>query len=92
MARCFSFVAPDLTLDVHFAIGNFIRYADTADAITVFFDGTPLRTYLGQSDLANWFFTLLEHFRPGQAYNVGSDKVVSIAVLVHFVRHTLAPD
>ena len=45
-----------------------------------------------ERDLAHRLFTLLEHGRRGQACNVGSDEVVSIAVLVHLVRHTLAPD
>jgi UDP-glucuronate decarboxylase len=92
VSRCFAFVGPDLPLNVHFAIGNFIRDALTADAITVSGDGTPLRTYLHQSDLAHWLFTLLEHGRPGQAYNVGSDEVISIAALAHLVRDILAPD
>ncbi len=92
VARCFAFVGPDLPLDVHFAIGNFIRDALTADAITVAGDGTPLRTYLHQSDLAQWLFTLLERGRPGQAYNVGSDEVISIADLAHLVRNILAPN
>jgi dTDP-glucose 4,6-dehydratase len=77
---------------VHFAIGNFIRDALTANAITVACDGTPLRTYLHQSDLAHWLFTLLEHGRPGQAYNVGSDEVISIADLAHLVRNILSPE
>ena len=77
---------------MYFAIGNFIRDALTADAITVSGDGTPLRTYLHQSDLAHWLLTLLEHGRPGQAYNVGSDEVISIAALAHLVREILAPD
>jgi len=92
VARCFAFVSPDLPLNVHFAIGNFIRDALTADAITVSGDGTPLRTYLDQTDLAHWLFTLLEHGRPGQAFNVGSDEVISIASLAHLVRDILAPD
>jgi len=92
IARCFAFVGPDLPLDMHFAIGNFIRNALTADAITVSGDGTPLRTYLDQSDLAHWLFTLLQHGRPGHAYNVGSDDVISIAALAHLVRDNLAPD
>ena len=92
VARCFAFVGPDLPLNVHFAIGNFIRDALTADAITVSGDGTPLRTYLHQSDLAHWLFTLLEHGHPGQAYHVGSDEVISIAALAHLVREILAPD
>jgi len=92
IARCFAFVGPDLPLNVHFAIGNFIRDALSADAITVSGDGTPLRTYLDQTDLAHWLLTLLEHGRPGQAYNVGSDEVISIANLAHLVRDILAPD
>jgi UDP-glucuronate decarboxylase len=92
VTRCFAFVGPDLPLDVHFAIGNFIRDALTADAITVGGDGTPLRTYLDQSDLAHWLFTLLKQGRPGEAYNVGSDEVISIAELAHLVRDILAPD
>jgi len=92
VARCFAFVGPDLPLNVHFAIGNFIRDALTADSITVSGDGTPLRTYLHQSDLAHWLLTLLEHGRPGQAYNVGSNEVISIADLAHLVRDILAPD
>jgi UDP-glucuronate decarboxylase len=92
VARCFAFVGPDLPLNVHFAIGNFIRDALTADAITVAGDGTPLRTYLDQSDLAHWLFTLLELGRSGESYNVGSDEVISIADLAHLVRDVLAPE
>jgi dTDP-glucose 4,6-dehydratase len=92
VARCFAFVGPDLPLNAHFAIGNFMRDALTADAITVFGDGTPLRTYLDQTDLAHWLFTLLHQGCPGQAYNVGSDEVISIADLAHLVRDLLAPN
>ena len=92
VARCFAFVGPDLPLNVHFAIGNFIRDALTRDAIEVAGDGLPLRTYLDQDDLAHWLLTLLRRGPPGEAYNVGSNEVVSIAALAHLVRDLLAPD
>jgi UDP-glucuronate decarboxylase len=91
VARCFAFVGPDLPLDVHFAIGNFIRDALYADSITVQGDGSPLRSYMDQRDLAQWLVTLLIDGKAGQAYNVGSDHAVSILELAHTVRDLLAP-
>lgn len=92
VARCFAFLGPDLPFNVHFAIGNFIRDALSADAITVSGDGTPLRTYLDQIDLAHWLLTLLARGRAGEAYNVGSDEVINIGDLANLVRDALAPD
>ena len=92
IARCFAFVGPDLPLNAHFAIGNFIRDAVRDEVLTVAGDGTPLRTYLDQSDLARWLSILLERGRSGEAYNVGSDEVISIAELAHLVRDVLAPE
>lgn len=92
VARCFAFVGPDLPLDVHFAIGNFIRDALWRDEIAVAGNGTPLRSYLDQQDLAHWLLTLAEQGKSGEAYNVGSDQAISIAELAHLVRDTVAPD
>ena len=93
VARCFAFVGRDLPLHVHFAIGNFIRDAlnPHTDSINIKGDGTSLRSYLHQDDLANWLFALLEYGRPGHAYNVGSDQVVTISELADMVRVILAP-
>ena len=91
IARCFAFVGQDLPLNAHFAIGNFIQDALSGEQIIVAGDGTPLRTYLDQSDLAHWLWTLMTDGRDGETYNVGSDRVISIAELAHLVRDLLAP-
>lgn len=91
VARCFTFVGRDLPLDVHFAIGNFIRDALYAESITVQGDGSPLRSYMDQRDLAQWLLTLLIDGSAGQAYNVGSDCAVGILELAHRVRDLIAP-
>ena len=92
IARCFAFIGTDLPLDVHFAAGNFIRDALYEDAVVVAGDGTPLRTYLDQRDLARFLWTLLMHGHDGETYNVGSDREVSISQLAHLVRDLLAPE
>ena len=91
VARCFAFVGPDLPLNAHFAVGNFISDAISANEITVKGDGTPLRSYLEQSDLSHWLLTLLEQGRSGEAYNVGSNEIISIADLAYLVRDILSP-
>jgi UDP-glucuronate decarboxylase len=91
IARCFAFVGRDLPLDVHFAIGNFIRDALWRESITVNGDGTPVRSYMDQRDLSRWLLALLCQGRAGQAYNVGSDQSVNMADLAHLVRDMLAP-
>lgn len=91
VARCFAFVGPDLPLDVHFAIGNFISDALFSDEIFVKGDGSPLRTFLDQRDLAHWLWFLLHCGNDGEIFNVGSDFVVSIGELAKMVKLLLAP-
>jgi UDP-glucuronate decarboxylase len=92
VARCFAFVGEDLPLDVHFAIGNFIRDALWSEEIIVHGDGTAIRSYLDQRDLVRWLLALLQDGKAGQAYNVGSDQAISIADLAHLVRDIVSPN
>jgi dTDP-glucose 4,6-dehydratase len=80
-ARIFALLGPGLSLDTHFAAGNFIRDAMEAKLVRVTGSGEAVRSYLYAADLAVWMWMLHLTAAPGATYNVGSEEAVSIADL-----------
>jgi nucleoside-diphosphate-sugar epimerase len=92
ITRLFAVSGKHLPADGPYAIGNFIRDALFADEIHVQGSGEAIRTYLDGEDVSDWLLCLLERGIPGEAYNVGSDRPVSIRDLAFIVQALLSPD
>lgn len=88
-ARIFALLGPLLTLDIHFAAGNFIRDAMAGRTIRVESAGTAVRSYLYTADLTVWLWTLLIAGERGAVFNVGSEEAVSIADLARRTAEVL---
>lgn len=78
IARISSVVGPYMPLDIHFAIGNFIKNVLDGEDIVIKGDGTPYRANLYIADAVIWLFVILLRGQNNRPYNVGSDKGLSL--------------
>lgn len=85
VARLFAFSGKFLPLDEHYAIGNFVRDAQTGNRIRVTGDGKVIRSYLDSSDMAIWISRIASNGRTNHMYHVGSEVEISIAELAEKV-------
>ncbi len=84
-ARIFALLGPMLSLDIHFAAGNFIDNALKKEKIVVKGNGKPVRSYLYPTDLVLWMLFLLVDDNTSGSYNLGSKECVSISKLADMI-------
>ena len=90
IARLFAFIGPYQDTGGSFAVPDFIRQALRDKSIRIHGDGSALRTYCYASDLTIGLWKLLLNGKPGELYNVGSDKPrVSIRELAELIGSQL---
>jgi len=85
IARIFALIGPGLPLNDSFAAGNFVRDAMVGEVINIQGDGRSMRSYLYMADAIVWLLRILGFGHAGEAYNVGSEKALSIAELARQV-------
>jgi len=90
IARCFTFVGPEIPLEGPYAAGNFIGQALSGETLMIQGDGKPIRSYLHTSEMALWLWTLLMRGQSNRPYNVGSENPVSIAEVAEAVARVFA--
>lgn len=86
IARCFSFVGPGMPLNLHYAIGNFVKNVIDETPLIIKGDGKAIRSYMHMGDLIWWLLKLIVDGQSGQAYNVGSNESISILELAERVK------
>lgn len=85
VARGFAFSGKYLAFDQHFALGNFVRDAIETHVIKVKGDGQAIRSYMDSEDLSYWLIVLLLLGKNNEAYNLGSEEMISIKDLAQKV-------
>ena len=89
IARIFALLGPYLSLDIHFAAGNFIRDAMADKKVVVVGNGLPCRSYLYPTDLTVWLWHLLVEAESCEPYNLGSEESISIADLAKKISNLI---
>ena len=80
-ARIFAVLGPMLSLDIHFAAGNFIRDVLAGKTVVVQSSGEAVRSLLYAADLTVWLWKAIICAPRNSVYNIGSEQAISVADL-----------
>ncbi len=78
IARLFHTYGPGMTLGDGRVHSDFVKNVVENKNIVMKSDGRVIRTFSYVADSVSGFFTVLLKGKPGEAYNLGSDKMISV--------------
>jgi dTDP-glucose 4,6-dehydratase len=89
--RPFAFVGPYQSLQLPWAVTDFIRDSFTGGPIRIMGDGSTVRSLMYASDYAFWVLAALANGRPRETYNVGSPEPVDLGSLAKLITQSFTP-
>lgn len=89
--RPFAFVGPYQSMQLPWAVTDFIRDSFNGGPIRIMGDGVTVRSLMYASDYAFWVLAALARGRAGETYNVGSAEPVDLLTLAQTITRFFAP-
>jgi nucleoside-diphosphate-sugar epimerase len=86
VARPFSLVGPYQSLDLPWAVTDFMQEALKGGPIKIMSDGSVVRSVMYASDFANWILHITAYAKPRAVYNVGSPEPIDLLSLAKMIR------
>jgi len=89
--RPFAFVGPYQSLQLPWAVTDFIRDSFTAGPIRIMGDGATVRSLMYASDFAFGVLAALTKGKPRETYNIGSPEPVDLLTLAKMITGSFTP-
>ena len=91
IARPFAFVGPYQSLELPWAVTDFIRDSLAGRPIKIMGDGSTVRSLMYASDFAYWTLAALVRGQARHAYNIGSPEPVDLLSLARMITEHFTP-
>jgi dTDP-glucose 4,6-dehydratase len=91
VARPFAFVGPYQSLELPWAVTDFIRDALAGGPIKIMGDGSTVRSLMYASDFAFWILAVAAKGHLRSAYNVGSSEAIDLLSLATRITELFNP-
>ena len=91
IVRPFAFVGPYQSLELPWAVTDFIRDSLAGRSIKIMGDGSTVRSLMYASDYAYWTLAALACGRERNAYNIGSPHPIDLLSLARMITQHFTP-